>query len=98
MNRIHRIRRLAGIVTGVAVTCLGLTAEPAAFAAQVAPGGGAGPVSPGSAVVTRMVLVGGTPGWQIALIAAAAALLAAGLAVLADRARAARRAIVPAAA
>jgi hypothetical protein len=31
------------------------------------------------------------PGWQIALIAAAAALLAATVAVLADRTRAARR-------
>jgi hypothetical protein len=37
------------------------------------------------------VVVGGMPGWQIALIAAAAALVAATVAVLADRARNARR-------
>jgi hypothetical protein len=43
------------------------------------------------------VTVGGMPGWQIALIAAGAALLAAVLAVLADRARAARHATVPSA-
>jgi hypothetical protein len=35
--------------------------------------------------------VGSMPGWQIALIAAAAAILAAAVAVLLDRARAARR-------
>jgi hypothetical protein len=37
------------------------------------------------------VVVGGMPGWQIALIAAAAAVLTAALAVLLDRARAGRR-------
>jgi hypothetical protein len=37
------------------------------------------------------VVIGGTPGWQIALIAAGAALLTAALAVTADRMRAARR-------
>jgi hypothetical protein len=37
------------------------------------------------------VVVGGTPGWQIALIAVVAALLAATVAVLADRTRNARR-------
>ena len=36
-------------------------------------------------------VVGGMPGWQIALIAVGAALLAATLAVFADRARAAHR-------
>ena len=37
------------------------------------------------------VVTGGMPGWQITLIAVAAALLAATVAVLADRARAGRR-------
>jgi hypothetical protein len=37
------------------------------------------------------VIVGGMPGWQIALIAAGAAILAAALAVILDRARAGRR-------
>ena len=44
----------------------------------------------------RTVIVGGTPGWQIALIAVGAALLAAALAVLADRALAARSRAIPA--
>jgi hypothetical protein len=44
------------------------------------------------------VVTGGTPGWQITLIAVAAALLAATVAVLADRARASRRQAATAAA
>jgi hypothetical protein len=48
--------------------------------------------------VTRVVVAGGMPGWQIALIAAGTALIAAALAVLADRARTAhRKASLPAA-
>jgi hypothetical protein len=98
MNRTRRIRRAAAALTGLAVTWLGLAvAAPAAFAVQVPPGGGAGPASAAS-TVTRTVVVGGMPGWQITLIAAAAALLAAGLAVLADRARNPRRTALPTAA
>jgi hypothetical protein len=37
------------------------------------------------------VIAGGMPGWQIALIAVAAAVVAAAVAVFLDRARAARR-------
>ena len=48
--------------------------------------------------MTRIVVVGGTPGWQIALIAVGAALLAALAAVLADRVLAARRRAINAAA
>ena len=44
------------------------------------------------------VTAGGMPGWQITLIAAGAALLAAAVAVLLDRARAARRTAITAAA
>jgi hypothetical protein len=39
----------------------------------------------------RTVVLGGMPGWQIALIAIGAALAAAAAAVLLDRARAGRR-------
>ena len=39
----------------------------------------------------QTVVVGGMPGWQIALIAVAAAVVAAAVAVLLDRARATRR-------
>jgi hypothetical protein len=48
--------------------------------------------------VTRTIVAGGTPGWQVALIAAGAALFAAALAVLADRAWTARRKTVVSAA
>ena len=41
--------------------------------------------------MVRVVTTGGMPGWQIALIAAAAALVAATVAVVIDRARAARK-------
>ena len=45
----------------------------------------------GQVATTHVVTIGGMPGWQITLIAAAAALFAAVLAVLLDRALAARR-------
>jgi hypothetical protein len=42
-------------------------------------------------VPVHTAVIGGMPGWQITLIAAGAALLAAVLVVIADRARAAQR-------
>jgi hypothetical protein len=53
------------------------------------PGWNKHPPLPGPAHV-RVVLAGGMPGWQITLIAAAAAVVAAVLAVLLNRARAAQ--------
>ena len=91
MNRIHPIRRLAAILAGVTGALLALTAtSPAALAVHVPPpGGGAGTVQPPSQVQT--IVTGGRPGWQIALIALAAAVIAAAVAVIVDRAWAARR-------
>jgi hypothetical protein len=43
----------------------------------------------------RVIAEGGMPGWQIALIALAAALVAAAVAVLLDRARTARKIHAP---
>ena len=66
-------------------------ASPAAFAMnEPMPGGGS---APGQNVppVVHTVTVGGTPGWQIALLAAGAAIVAAFIAILLDRARTARR-------
>jgi hypothetical protein len=93
MNRIPRVRRATAALTGLALAVLGLAAvAPAAFA-RVVPATGSGGVAAPAAVpaVTRVVVVGGMPGWQIALIAAGTALIAAALAVLADRARIAHR-------
>jgi hypothetical protein len=95
MNRIRRIRRVITALAGLAVTWLSLAvAAPAAFAATTMvpnDGGTSGRVRTGAVTVTRTVVVGGTPGWQIALIAVGAALFAAGLAVLAERTRMAHR-------
>jgi hypothetical protein len=92
MSRIQSIRRLAGFVAGLATALLAaaLTA-PAALAVRVPPSGGTSGDSPPVVIQTRAVVEGGMPGWQIALIAAGAAVAAAALAVLADRARLARR-------
>jgi hypothetical protein len=67
-----------------------------AFATRLPPPGGSGVTTSPSGTITppvevHTVVAGGMPGWQIALIAAVAALLAATLAVFLDRARTARR-------
>jgi hypothetical protein len=88
-------------------------AAPAAFAAVGVPPPGSGPPginvlheAPGSnkhppgpvyKTPVRTVVVGGMPGWQIALIAIGSALLAAAAAVLVYRAWTIRRQPVPAA-
>ncbi len=91
MNRTHSfhpVRRLAGLLTGLAATLIAAaTGAPAAFALPVPPGIGGGTAPP----PVQTVVVGGMPGWQIALIAAAAAVVAAAVAVLVDRTRAGRR-------
>ena len=53
---------------------------------------GPGPVAPVPAT-SRVIIAGGMAGWQIALIAVGAALVAATVAVVQDRARATRRAV-----
>jgi hypothetical protein len=102
IRRIRRIRRIAVTLAGLAAALVALGATPA-FAILLPPGPRSGhslvtPAPPQIRTVTQTVVVGGTPGWQIALIAVGAALLAATLAVLADRARAARRPAATAAA
>ncbi len=91
-----RIRRYAGILAALLGTLLVFGTGAPAFAMIPGPGGSYGPASPPT--VVRTVVVGGMPGWQIALIALGAALLAATVAVLADRARAARRPVIATAA
>jgi hypothetical protein len=114
MKPTRTIRRLAGILAGLATAALAFAAAaPAALATLPAtqrPYAGPGFISP-SPAMTYTVPIGGTPGtplispppavthtvitgmpgWQITLIAVAAALFAATLAVLLDRARTARR-------
>ena len=102
MNSIHPIRRihhpirrircrvltvLAGL--GCAVAAFAATG-PAAFAMLPSPGGATG-ITRAPAAPMRVVTAGGSPGWQITLIAVGAALLAAAAAVLLYRALAAHR-------
>jgi hypothetical protein len=97
MNPVRHIRRIAAVLVGLAAAVLAATP---AFA-RLVPDPGAGYVAPASVpaqVQYRTIVAGGMPGWQIALIAVGAALLAAAVAVLADRARAGRRPAVPTAA
>ncbi len=97
MKPIRHIRRIAAVLVGLAAAVLAATP---AFA-RLEPDPGAGYVTPASIpaqIQYRTVVAGGMPGWQIALIAVSTALLAATVAVLADRARAARRPAVPTAA
>jgi hypothetical protein len=109
MNGIRHIRRLASVLAGLAGVLLAAAAAvPAAFAGTNPipyPAGyigdpyiGTSPVAPVPATVVHVINTGGMPGWQITLIAIGAALLAATVAVLLDRARATRRNAVTAAA
>jgi hypothetical protein len=93
MNPIRHIRRSAAALVGLAAALLVALGATPAFA-RLEPDPGAGYVAPASVpaqVQVRTIVAGGMPGWQIALIAVGAALLAAALAVLSDRALAARR-------
>jgi hypothetical protein len=93
MNRTHHlypIRRLASALAGLAAALLAVTtaaAAPAAYASLPPHGGGPA----GTYTTVRVIATGGMPGWQITLIAAVTALAAATVAVLIDRARAARK-------
>ena len=104
MNRLHIIRRLAMVLTGLTGTLLafGAGTAPAALAGVLGgdPHGRPGLVSPPepSLPQTHALATGGMPGWQIALIVAGAALLGAVLAVTVRRLRAARRRVTVSAA
>ena len=96
MNIIRRILRPAGLLGRAAAIVVGsmlalTAASPAAFATLVPPPGeGDSPVENVPPAV-HTVTVGGTPGWQIALLAVGAAIVAAFIAILLDRVRTARR-------
>ena len=93
MNRIRSICRLLTGAPGRAGTLLAsAAATPAVLAADppLPPSWNKHPPLPGPAHV-RAALTGGMPGWQVALIAAGAAVLAVTLAVPLARAQAARR-------
>ena len=94
MNPIRIVRRLACMLTGLAATlAAAVMGAPAAFAAtqpSPPPGPPAEVVRFGPVAHTFNGVTGDMTGWQIALIAVGAAILGAIVAVLLDRARAAR--------
>jgi hypothetical protein len=95
MNTIRRIRHSATFLAGLAAAlACSATATPAAFAMEVPQPGVGNPGTQRGLTPVQTLTAGGMPGWQITLIALGAALLAATLAVVLDRLRAARRAQV----
>jgi hypothetical protein len=92
MNHIHRIRRAIRFLAALGGALLAVGIASPAFAAGLRPPPGSLYRPPAPPVTrTHTMVVGGMPGWQIALIAVSAAVLAAALAVILDRARTARR-------
>jgi len=72
-----------------------IAAVPAAFATVVPADDTYGPPPAAPGTTVRVITAGGTPGWQIILIAVAAALVAATAAVLLDRTRTSRQSASP---
>lgn len=91
MNPIRRIRRISAVLAGLAAGLVAFATP--AFAMPVpASGSGSAPAPRVPArEVTHTLVLGGMPGWQIALITAGAALLAVVLAIIAYQIRAAHR-------
>ena len=84
----NHLRRIVAAAITLAGTVLALATAPAAFANPLPPPDCC--VTGADAPVT-VITGGGMPGWQITLIAVGAALAGAALAVLLDRAWAARK-------
>jgi hypothetical protein len=82
----NHLRRIFAAVATLAGAVLALAAAPAALASPLPAPDSGGAYAPGGVIAT-----GGMPGWQVTLIAVGAALVAAALAVLLDRTRAARK-------
>ena len=99
MSTIKSSSRLGAVLVSLAIIAVSLASSASASTSMFPqPGseGGTGPVTPAPvtpAPVTEVhtVVVGGMPGWQIALIAVVAALVTAIAAVLVERSRTARR-------
>ena len=89
----NHFRRIFAAVATLAGAVLAFAAAPAAFAERVPPPGQGSGIAPPPPV--RVIAEGGMPGWQITLIALAAALVAAAVAVLLDHARTARKIHAP---
>jgi hypothetical protein len=89
MKRVHRIRRSLVLLAGLTGSLLALAGTAPAFAMILPPPGGSDGSSAPAPV--QVIVHGGMPGWQIALIALGAALIAAVAAALVARAWLTRR-------
>ena len=95
----HRVRRTMG--AGIAIACGWLAvvvSAPSAYALISRPEGSGSSPTPATQPLplpVHTVVVGGMAGWQIVLIAMAAALLAATSALLVERARRSHRHVRP---
>ena len=87
MNMIVRLRRVAALLVGLGLTMVAFASASTTSLPGPRNDAGAAQTSP----IIHTVVVGGMPGWQIALIAIGAALAAAIAAVLLDRLRSTRR-------
>jgi hypothetical protein len=99
MSHIYRYRHVVRVLVVFASTLLGLAVSaPAAFAMRLGTadsGRTPPPLQTGkdpTYTLSHTVVTGGMPGWQLAVIVAAAALLAATVAVIVHRVRTAHQA------
>jgi hypothetical protein len=96
LNAGARLRRaaaaLAALAGGVLTWAAAVPAASAAIIPVPGPGTAYCPAPAAAPTPAQMITAGGMPGWQITLIAVAAALVAATAAVLLDRARTSRTA------
>jgi hypothetical protein len=93
MRTIKSLSRLGVVLASLAVAAVSLASSASASTTVIPVGdsGNATTTDTGPVTVVHTVVVGGMPGWQIALIAVVAALVTAFAAVLAERTRMARR-------
>ncbi len=94
MSTIKSLSRLGAVLTSLAIIAVSLASSASASTSMFPEpnsDGGTGPVTPAPVTEVHTVIVGGMPGWQIALIAVVAALVTAIAAVLVERSRTARR-------
>ena len=93
MRTIKSLSRLGVALASLAVVAVGFSGGASASTAMIPGGDGSDAPArdPGRVTVVHTVVVGGMPGWQIALIAVVAALVTACAAVLVERTRIARR-------
>ncbi|HEY4990731.1 MAG TPA: hypothetical protein VII33_01460 [Nakamurella sp.] len=96
MHKIKNTTRLAVVLATLGILALTFAGRASAAATMVPrPGGNGGLADPSVPIpvppVVHTVVVSGMPGWQIVVIAIAAALVAAAAAVLLDRTRSVRR-------